>query len=391
MEIFFLLFLVVLGFLFTFVLIMYNIRTYDTEQSEQKTFHLQYADSSDYLLGGSLVMKNGRIDKYQFEEGYCQAKRYNNTMDDFTFCYYDKDHLGDIRQVTEADGSKKGTIIQKMNYYPFGAEFCDASADSLVQPYKYNGKELDLMYGLNTYDYGARQHDPILARWDRIDPLCEKYYSTSPYAYCGNNPVIFIDPNGKQRNPIVKQYKGQKWRPSFNYGRKRKNRKGKTYTHKGEDINIGAGADDRGAPVLATHYGRVRVKSYKDGNPAGNRIWVDYTCSDGTVISTGYFHLGAFSVKDGQIVNEGDKIGEVGNSANGVEQYDSEKDSNTHLHYEVKVNGQNVSPEEDGQEDYLIDPQQIIKEQNTPKDVVITPTPQETPSEELSQSDQQKL
>ena len=148
MEIFFLLFLVVLEFLFTFVLIMYNIRTYDTEQSEQKTFHLQYADSSDYLLGGSLVMKNGRIDKYQFDEGYCQAKRYNNTMDDFTFCYYDKDHLGDIRQVTKADGSKKGTIIQKMNYYPFGAEFCDASADSLVQPYKYNGKELDLMHGL---------------------------------------------------------------------------------------------------------------------------------------------------------------------------------------------------------------------------------------------------
>ena len=102
-------------FLFTFVLIMYNIRTYDTKQSEQKTFHLQYADSSDYLLGGSLVMKNGRIDKYQFEEGYCQAKRYNNTMDDFTFCYYDKDHLGDIRQVTKADGSKKGTIQSQRN------------------------------------------------------------------------------------------------------------------------------------------------------------------------------------------------------------------------------------------------------------------------------------
>ena len=67
-----------------------------------------------------------------------------------------------------------------------------------VQPYKYNGKELDLMHGLNTYDYGARQHDPILARWDRIDPLCEKYYNVSPYAYCVNNPVRFIDPDGKK-------------------------------------------------------------------------------------------------------------------------------------------------------------------------------------------------
>ena len=54
------------------------------------------------------------------------------------------------------------------------------------------------MHGLNTYDYGARQHDPILARWDRMDPLCEKYYSTSPYAYCANNPIMLIDTDGRE-------------------------------------------------------------------------------------------------------------------------------------------------------------------------------------------------
>jgi hypothetical protein len=54
------------------------------------------------------------------------------------------------------------------------------------------------MNGLNTYDYGARQHDPILARWDRIDPLCEKYYNISPYAYCANNPVKFVDLDGRE-------------------------------------------------------------------------------------------------------------------------------------------------------------------------------------------------
>jgi RHS repeat-associated protein len=74
------------------------------------------------------------------------------------------------------------------------------------QQYKYNGKELDRMHGLDTYDYGARQYDPILARWDRIDPLCEKYYNISPYAYCANNPVRFIDPDGRE----VKQPKGGK-------------------------------------------------------------------------------------------------------------------------------------------------------------------------------------
>ena len=33
------------------------------------------ADSTDYLLGGTLTMKNGRIDRYLFDEGYCQAVR----------------------------------------------------------------------------------------------------------------------------------------------------------------------------------------------------------------------------------------------------------------------------------------------------------------------------
>ena len=96
----------------------------------------------------------------------------------------------------------KGVVQQVTNYYPFGAPYVDATAvkcDSL-QPYKYNGKELDLMHGLNTYDYGARQHDPILCRWDRIDPLCEKYYPYSPYNYCVNNPVSYIDMDGMEPN-----------------------------------------------------------------------------------------------------------------------------------------------------------------------------------------------
>ena len=84
-----------------------------------------------------------------------------------------------------------------MNYYPFGAQLCDGSTDSNAQSRRYNGKELDNMHGLNTYDYGARQYNPVTARWDRVDPLSEKYYSVSPYAYCANNPVRYIDPDGR--------------------------------------------------------------------------------------------------------------------------------------------------------------------------------------------------
>ena len=161
-------------------------------------YEIQYTDSTDYLLGGSLTLKNGRIDKYQFGEGYCQAERYiyNTSQDDFTFCYYDRDHLGNVRQVTEADGSREGNIIQKVNYYPFGAEFCDGTANNSVQPYKYNGKELDRMHGLDWYDYGARHYDAAIGSWPTMDPLAEKYYNLSPYNYCGGNPVNAIDEKG---------------------------------------------------------------------------------------------------------------------------------------------------------------------------------------------------
>ena len=155
-------------------------------------------DSTDYLLGGSLVMKNGKVDKYLFEGGYCQASSLGSSTDTFASYFYNQDHLGNIREVVDASG----TVLQVTNYYPFGTPYFDASStkNADMQPYKYNGKELDRMHGLDAYDYGARQYDPILARWDRIDPLCEKYYDVSPYAYCHNNPVKYLDPDG--RNPI---------------------------------------------------------------------------------------------------------------------------------------------------------------------------------------------
>ena len=152
------------------------------------------ADSTDYLLGGSLTMKNGKIDKYLFEGGNAQASVASSTTDNFAFYYYNWDHLGNIREVVNASGS----VQQVTNYYPFGAPYADPNAvmGSTVQPFKYNGKELDTMHGLNTYDYGARQYYSIVGRWDRIDPLCEKYYSVSPYVYCGDNPINAIDDKG---------------------------------------------------------------------------------------------------------------------------------------------------------------------------------------------------
>ena len=150
---------------------------------------------TDYLLGGSLTLKNGRIDKYYFEGGFARAFETSATTDRFVFYYYNQDHLGNNREVVDI----KGRIHQVTNYYPFGAPYADENAikGESLQPYKYNGKELDLMHGLNTYDYGARQYDPILLKWDRVDQLAEDNTNVSPYMYCAGNPVNLIDPDGR--------------------------------------------------------------------------------------------------------------------------------------------------------------------------------------------------
>jgi hypothetical protein len=91
----------------------------DASQNYAKTMTMLDANGAN-LLGGALTLKNGRIDKYQFEEGYCQAARRNATQDSFTFLYYDRDHLGNIRQVTKDDGTQSGKVVQRMEWLNVG-------------------------------------------------------------------------------------------------------------------------------------------------------------------------------------------------------------------------------------------------------------------------------
>ena len=57
-------------------------------------------------------------------------------------------------------------------------------------------------------DFGARVYDPRTAAWLSQDPLSEKYYSISPYAYCAGNPVLVFDPDGRQLY-VAKEYQEQ--------------------------------------------------------------------------------------------------------------------------------------------------------------------------------------
>jgi murein DD-endopeptidase MepM/ murein hydrolase activator NlpD len=97
------------------------------------------------------------------------------------------------------------------------------------------------------------------------------------------------------------------------------------------DGNGDGQADPEGTqnrPVYATHAGVVHLAS--NTWPAGNHIWVE-----GVHFKTGYSHLKAFAVQDGQEVRRGDLIGYVGSTG---------ESSGPHLDYQVWQDGVNVNP-----------------------------------------------
>lgn len=134
---------------------------------------------------GNYIYENNDFVQVLFDGGYIT---FNGS--DAEYHYYIQDHLGNNRIVAKT----RGIPEQTNHYYPFGS-LMGTSSDGDTQRYKYNGKELDRMNGLDLYDYGARFYDGI--RFTTMDPLAEKYYSVSPYAYCANNPIRFIDPDGR--------------------------------------------------------------------------------------------------------------------------------------------------------------------------------------------------
>lgn len=87
--------------------------------------------------------------------------------------------------------------MEKSHYYPSATRFyTESTSNSNALAYRYNGKEMETMNGLNQMDYGARRRFSWNPSWTAVDPLAEKYYSVSPYAWCGNNPVNRFDPDG---------------------------------------------------------------------------------------------------------------------------------------------------------------------------------------------------
>ncbi len=154
---------------------------YDAGGTKLRTAHIQGNDTTVTDYCGNVIYENGTPLKLLTEAGYV-------TLDDSKYHYFVQDHQGNNRVVL----SQSGTVEEVNHYYPFGGTFASTS----VQPYKYNGKELDRKNGLDWYDYGARMYDAAIGRFMKADRFSEKYVFLSPYQYGANNPVNNIDING---------------------------------------------------------------------------------------------------------------------------------------------------------------------------------------------------
>lgn len=150
----------------------------------------------DYCDG--IEYKNGAFAAIYHAEGRVVKE---NTA--YQYQYTLRDHLGNGR-VYFTDKTKNNIIddsdiLQDQTYYTFGGEIDYSNYTTAIDrnKYQYNGKELNDDFGLNLSDYGARWYDAAIGRWLSPDPLAEQYHNWSPYNYTMNNPIRFIDPDGK--------------------------------------------------------------------------------------------------------------------------------------------------------------------------------------------------
>ena len=154
--------------------------------------------NNGYIYTGSLiyVSNNGnlQIESTDFTGGRINlAENTSTNALSQDIHYFHTDHLGSVRAITNQGGS----VVEQNAYYPFGSRhtFGNTYAQT-TNRFKFNGKEEQTTGNLNYLDYGARMYDANIGRWTTQDPLSEKYYAQSPYNYCVNNPVMFVDPEG---------------------------------------------------------------------------------------------------------------------------------------------------------------------------------------------------
>ena len=148
-------------------------------------------DNNDYVDGQGFCCDDGSPEAAQARALALENNFQNPDAYEKLQFYYHPDHLGSSSYITNLDGE----VVQHIEYVPFGEVFIEERNSIWNTPYLFNAKEFDEETGM--YYYGARYYDPRLSLWISTDPLQEKYPHINSYCYTANNPILFVDPDGK--------------------------------------------------------------------------------------------------------------------------------------------------------------------------------------------------
>ena len=179
-------------------------------QNDGLTYRGSFVYTADGTPGSTAVTEN--LESIAHDEGRFVALSPSSgtTTTQFIDTWHVRDYLGSVRTILDitqdetAVTDASAVILEQNDYLPFGTRVSlSAQAYDPSNRYRYNGKEEQVTGSVGLTDYGARLYDNSLPRWTTPDPLAEKYYGISPYAFCNNNPVNFVDPDG--RDPIYKR------------------------------------------------------------------------------------------------------------------------------------------------------------------------------------------
>ena len=161
------------------------------EMNYEDQLNMQY----DGIRGGLNCLQNARFDLENNSLYDHIIQPYENPMNPGEpIFYYHSDHLGSASFLTDTNGYE----TQQLVYLPFGEDWVDMkyNTQQYDTPYKFNGKEKDEETGYN--NYGARYYYDWASIWLSVDPMSDKYPHLTSYNYCANNPIMLIDPDGRE-------------------------------------------------------------------------------------------------------------------------------------------------------------------------------------------------
>jgi RHS repeat-associated protein len=188
--------------------------------------------------------------------------------------YYLTDHLGSSSYIV----NDVGQITQTLAYMPYGEDMVNlvSNQPQYTTPYKFTGKEKDEETGFNYYS--SRYYDSYLSIFNSIDPHFFNYPHITSYNYCANNPVMVIDPNGKDveitRNEDEKKISVK---ANFYYSKKDINRADNFDVEQGfkqsldswkNDIGVALKEEGLGDYALDVQFNMINVDGLDDGKTA---------------------------------------------------------------------------------------------------------------------------